>query len=218
MIPPNHNLPAFGRQHGLVGASAADATAGHLSPLASPPTRAFGNSSPPRSATATRAARTSSRSRSFRNRANRKTRLEGYPADPRRRIYRAARRGATKPTVKQHLAAIRMLFDWLVTGQVMPIESRAGRPRPQAFGQERQNIRALGRGDGPAARVDRRRHAHRPPRSRAHCAHGLHLRPRRRGRRHEGRGLLHSEAPRLGAAPRKGRQGDRAPVPRPTST
>jgi len=31
--------------------------------------------------------------------------------------------GATvaKPTVKQHLAAIRMLFDWLVTGQVIPI-------------------------------------------------------------------------------------------------
>jgi integrase/recombinase XerD len=31
--------------------------------------------------------------------------------------------GAThsKPTVKQHLAAIRMLFDWLVTGQVIPL-------------------------------------------------------------------------------------------------
>jgi site-specific recombinase XerD len=27
---------------------------------------------------------------------------------------------AAKPTVKQHLAAIRMLFDWLVTGQVIP--------------------------------------------------------------------------------------------------
>lgn len=26
----------------------------------------------------------------------------------------------SKPTVKQHLAAVRMLFDWLVTGQVMP--------------------------------------------------------------------------------------------------
>jgi integrase/recombinase XerD len=26
-----------------------------------------------------------------------------------------------KPTVKQHLAAIRMLFDWLVVGQVIPI-------------------------------------------------------------------------------------------------
>jgi site-specific recombinase XerD len=24
------------------------------------------------------------------------------------------------PSVKQHLACIRMLFDWLVTGQVMP--------------------------------------------------------------------------------------------------
>ena len=27
----------------------------------------------------------------------------------------------SKPTVKQHLAAIRMLFDWLVTGQVVPV-------------------------------------------------------------------------------------------------
>ncbi len=27
----------------------------------------------------------------------------------------------SKPSVKQHLAAIRMLFDWLVTGQVMPV-------------------------------------------------------------------------------------------------
>jgi integrase/recombinase XerD len=30
-------------------------------------------------------------------------------------------RVVSKPTVKQHLAAIRMLFDWLVTGQVVPI-------------------------------------------------------------------------------------------------
>jgi integrase/recombinase XerD len=30
-------------------------------------------------------------------------------------------RAVSKPTVKQHLAAIRMLFDWLVTGQVIPI-------------------------------------------------------------------------------------------------
>jgi integrase/recombinase XerD len=29
-------------------------------------------------------------------------------------------RSHSKPTVKQHLAAIRMLFDWLVTGQVVP--------------------------------------------------------------------------------------------------
>ena len=28
-------------------------------------------------------------------------------------------KGFEKPTVKQHLAAIRMLFDWLVTGQIV---------------------------------------------------------------------------------------------------
>ena len=30
-------------------------------------------------------------------------------------------RTASRPTVKQHLAAIRMLFDWLVVGQVLAI-------------------------------------------------------------------------------------------------
>ena len=30
------------------------------------------------------------------------------------------------PTVKQRLAAIRHLFDWLVTGQVMPVASVRG--------------------------------------------------------------------------------------------
>ena len=29
-------------------------------------------------------------------------------------------RGYRAPTIKQHLAAIRRLVDWLVTGQVMP--------------------------------------------------------------------------------------------------
>ena len=29
-----------------------------------------------------------------------------------------------KPTVKQHLAAVRMLFDWLVTGQVVAVNPR----------------------------------------------------------------------------------------------
>jgi len=32
---------------------------------------------------------------------------------------------ASKPTVKQHLAAIRMLFNWLVTGQIMPTNPAA---------------------------------------------------------------------------------------------
>ena len=34
---------------------------------------------------------------------------------------RALGKDFEKPTVKQHLAAIRMLFDWLVVGQVLAI-------------------------------------------------------------------------------------------------
>ena len=30
---------------------------------------------------------------------------------------------AAAPTVKQHLAALRMLFDWLVIGQIMPVNT-----------------------------------------------------------------------------------------------
>src|ERR1039457_427755 len=33
--------------------------------------------------------------------------------------------GLAKPTVKQHLAAIRMLFDWMVTGGVLPFNPSA---------------------------------------------------------------------------------------------
>ncbi|MBL8216561.1 MAG: tyrosine-type recombinase/integrase [Bryobacterales bacterium] len=36
-----------------------------------------------------------------------------------------AGRRLSKPTVKQHLAAIRMLFDWLVTGQILAINPAA---------------------------------------------------------------------------------------------
>jgi integrase/recombinase XerD len=35
------------------------------------------------------------------------------------------REGFAKPTIKQHLAAIRMLFDWLVVGQINRRESGA---------------------------------------------------------------------------------------------
>lgn len=31
----------------------------------------------------------------------------------------------SKPTIKQHLAALRMLFDWLVTGQIIPLNPAA---------------------------------------------------------------------------------------------
>src|SRR5262249_24710968 len=35
------------------------------------------------------------------------------------------RHAGAKPTVKQHLAAIRILFDWLVIGQVVPVNPAA---------------------------------------------------------------------------------------------
>ena len=43
------------------------------------------------------------------------------------------RQARSAPTVKQHLACIRMLFDWLVTGQVIAVESRACRARAASF-------------------------------------------------------------------------------------
>jgi site-specific recombinase XerC len=35
-------------------------------------------------------------------------------------LCRRQRKQTSAPTVKQHLAAIRHLFDWLVTGQIVP--------------------------------------------------------------------------------------------------
>ena len=56
------------------------------------------------------------------------------------------------PSVKQHLAAIRMLFDWLVIGQIVPSESRQRRARAQVCGEQRQDAGALGRRSARAAR------------------------------------------------------------------
>jgi site-specific recombinase XerC len=39
--------------------------------------------------------------------------------------------GLSKPTVKQHLAAIRMLLDWMVTGGVLPFNAAASVRRPK---------------------------------------------------------------------------------------
>ena len=40
------------------------------------------------------------------------------------------------PTVKQHLACIRMLFDWLVTGQVITVQSGSFGARAALLGQQ----------------------------------------------------------------------------------
>src|SRR3984885_5052553 len=66
----------------------------------------------------------------------------------------------SKPTVKQHLAAIRMLFDWLVTGQVIPLNPAHSVRGPKAQREEGQDVRAIGRRDENASRLDRHREAH----------------------------------------------------------
>ena len=48
------------------------------------------------------------------------------PAVRRRRLYRErCRQTHAAPGVKQQLAAVRMLFDWLITGQVVPTNPAA---------------------------------------------------------------------------------------------
>ena len=97
---------------------------------------------------------------------------------------------AAKPTVKLHLAAIRMLFDWLVVGQVLAVnpahavrgpkhvvrrgktpvltEEQARAPKLRKEEVRRTESKRLGRG---------------PARSRADRRHDLRLRPHRRRRR-----------------------------------
>ena len=41
------------------------------------------------------------------------------------------------PGVKQQLAAVRMLFDWLITGQVMPFNPASAVRGPKHVGENR---------------------------------------------------------------------------------
>jgi integrase family protein with SAM-like domain len=63
---------------------------------------------------------------------------------------------AAKPTAKQHLAAIRHLFDWLVVGQVLAVDPAPCGARAEACDQARQDAGAY-RGPGAASA---RQHRH----------------------------------------------------------
>ena len=131
-------------------------------------------------------------------------------------------RTASRPTVKQHLAAIRMLFDWLVVGQVLAInpahavrgpkhvvkrgktpvlsEEQARRllasvkvRKTYLGGRDGKGSAAAGRSAGP--RADRR--------------DGLQLRPHQRGRCDGGRRLLFERQALVAAAARERRQAPR---------
>ena len=60
-----------------------------------------------------------------------------------------------KPTVKQHLAAIRMLFDWLVTGQVVATNPAHAVRGPKHVVKTRQDHGAHRRTGARAARQHR---------------------------------------------------------------
>ena len=131
-----------------------------------------------------------------------------------------------KPTVKQHLAAIRMLFDWLVIGQVVAINPAHAVRGPKHVVKSgktpvltRDEARALLDSIDTSTLVGLR--------DRALIARDdLHLRPRQRRRRHEGRGLLPRRASAGGSAcTRKAASATRCrpttssrPISTPTST
>ena len=58
------------------------------------------------------------------------------------------------PSVKQQLAAIRMLFNWLVTGQVVPTNPAARGTRPDTRRENRQNTSARSRRLAQAAQIN----------------------------------------------------------------
>ena len=61
-------------------------------------------------------------------------------------------REMSPPSVKQHLACIRMLFDWLVTGQVMPANPAHSVRGPRHSVSKGVNAGAVFRGSNRAAR------------------------------------------------------------------
>ena len=68
------------------------------------------------------------------------------------------------PTVKQHLAAIRMLFDWLVTGQIVATNPAHAVRGPKHVVKTGKNAGARRQGVEPPARCDPDRHGARSSR------------------------------------------------------
>ena len=89
-------------------------------------------------------------------------------------------RGYRAPTIKQHLAAIRRLCDWLVTGHLPSHLGARADPRRQ----DGQDAGAAARRSAAAAGHDRHRDPPRPARSRAAGRDGLQLCARLGRRRH----------------------------------
>ncbi len=109
-------------------------------------------------------------------------------------------RALSKPSVKQHLARLRMLFDWLVVRHVMdvnPAHAVRGPKHSQTKGKTpvltAEEARTLLDSIETGSVVGLRD-------SRSYRADGVYVRPCRRGGGNESRGLLYPGSPRQGAA------------------
>ena len=87
----------------------------------------------------------------------------------------------TPATVKVHLAAIRMLLDWMVVGQIIEMNPAHSVRGPEIFASQRQDAASPSGRRTDAARQHRTPHHHRPAGPRAHCADAVQLRPHWRG-------------------------------------
>jgi hypothetical protein len=97
-------------------------------------------------------------------------------------------RQAAPPTVKQHMAAIRMLFSWFTEKGALAMNP-AREVKTERFSRTEGKTPAFVV-SSEASGSDRDHHAHRPPRSRSARGPCLHFRPDRRRREPEGRRLL----------------------------
>jgi hypothetical protein len=114
-------------------------------------------------------------------------------------------RAHAAPTVKLRLAALRHLFDWLVTGQVMPANP-AGSVRGPSHVVKSGKTPVLAPEEARAFdRQHRHHHTFRIARPGADRIDGVQLRADRRCARHEGRGRVHAEPPAMGLREKGGK-------------
>ena len=109
--------------------------------------------------------------------------------------------GRAKPSVKQHLSALRMLFDWLVVGHVLEVNpAHAVRGPKHVVKKGRTAVLTVIDADTLTGLRDRALIA----------GDDLHLCLHWRGAANECQLLLHARAARLGAVAGEGQQGTRS--------
>ena len=99
------------------------------------------------------------------------------------------------PGVKQQLAAVRMMFDWLITGQIVPMNPAAAVRGPKHRRENRQDAGARRQRMAQAHRQHSDRDCARSARPRADRHPHLLFRPHHRSAAHEGRGSSARRAP-----------------------